>query len=249
LFTPPLKTSMETRYKTCENKYYACFQGRGLQPIYVLYTELSTYILNMSERKGEIIVETGPMFGGKTERICRKLKRVVLAKRSFIAIKPLLDKRSDRSLEEELERTVGRYCPDFLSRVFYVSDYDQDHFRYIVTDCNDISVLAIDEAQFFKYPWIVEEVKFAAWDLGKDVRISGLDLDYMRKEFGQMPALLAIADRVRKLRAVCFKCGGQARFTQRVSGGEEQIIIEGSGKNKAQYEARCGDCFYEYKAS
>lgn len=189
---------------------------------------------------GNITVLVGPMFSRKTSEIVVEIERIVLGKKSFIAFKPKTDTRLNRSLDEKLAEALKRYNIDVDSKIFYVDN--DDEFRFRVTE-SKIDVIVIDEAQFFNHRWIIEEVKFAAWSLGIDVLVAGLDLDYARQPFGVMPEFLAIADEVHKLKAVCG-CGRSARFTQRVSGSDKQILVD-TGK---EYEARCGNCYRPYKS-
>lgn len=191
---------------------------------------------------GKITVFTGPMFSRKTKSMVIDLERAVLGKRSFVAIKPDIDSRQSRSLENELNRTLSQWKVSVAEHVFSV--YSPVQFSKVLLAHREVNILAIDEAQFFNESWIVEEVKTAAWDLGMDVLISGLDLDYKRQGFNQMPQLIAVADEVHKLTAICLQCGNPARFTQRIAGSDSQVEV-----GDKEYEARCADCYYEYRAS
>lgn len=192
-------------------------------------------------KPGRIIVYTGPMFSRKTKSMVIELERAMLGKKSFVAVRPQRDSRSIRALDEELAKTLEPYGVDVGKLVFVVAG--QVQMRRLLLDHRDISILAIDEAQFFDGSWMLDEVCYAAWGLGIDVLISGLDLDYARHGFNLMPQLIALADEVHKLTAVCFKCGNAARFTQRISGSNIQVEI-----GDREYEARCGKCFYYYVA-
>src|SRR3989344_2689969 len=152
----------------------------------------------MPRKCGSIKIRIGPMYSRKTNEMVVDIERAVLGKKSFIAIVPKIDTRADRSLEEKLTDVLKPYGLDVSSRIFHIGTQDEFRFR---TTMPDIDLIAIDEAQFFKYSWIVDEVAFAAWGLGVDVVIAGLDLDYMRKGFYYMPQLIAIADEARKLTA------------------------------------------------
>lgn len=170
-----------------------------------------------------------------------ELERAVLGKKSFIVIKPKIDSRQSRTLEEELAKTLSPYGTKIKELVFSVSKEKQ--FHSILLDHKNASILAIDETQFFTDSWICTEVKYAAWFLGMDILISGLDLDYRRNGFNQMPELISIADEVKKLTAVCLCCGQPARFTQKISGSDSQQVEVG---DKETYEARCASCYYHY---
>ena len=190
---------------------------------------------------GKIAVFTGPMFSRKTKSMVIELERAVLGRKSFIAVKPEVDSRQSRTLENELMKIFNPYGLNIANLVFSVS-HSLDFSRVVLAH-RKADTLAIDEAQFFDEPWIIDEVKTAAWILNMDVLISGLDLNYMRQGFNYMPQLIAIADEVHKLTAICLKCGNSARFTQRISGSKNQVEI-----GDKEYEARCADCYQEYTA-
>ena len=194
---------------------------------------------------GRIIGFTGPMFSRKTKEMVVELERTFWRKRNFLVFAPIVDDRSDRSIEKIIANSLEVKHEDVKNLVLRVSA--QEEVEEAING-KKLEVVAFDEAQFFG-DWIVGLVKRISWEMNIDVIFSGLDMDYQRKGFGPMPDLLTLADEVRKLKAVCFKCGERASFTQRISGGEEQVVVEGRGKNKAKYEARCGSCFHEYKAS
>jgi thymidine kinase len=105
-----------------------------------------------------------------------------------------------------------------------------------------VKVVGIDEVQFFDDGIVPVCMELA--DGGVRVIVAGLDQDYLRRPFGPMPALLAVAEDVSKMHAVCVRCGGLAHYTQRVAGGNSQIEI-GDGT----YEARCRVCYEPYRAS
>lgn len=189
---------------------------------------------------GSITIFTGPMFSGKSEALLARLKRAQYAHKAILAIKPAKDIRSadeivSRRLKEE-EKKFERYS----SISAHIIDGNKKLMDLVYH--SKCEVLGVDEAQFFP-PWFVERVKALAWIDGIDVIISGLDIDAWRNPFGVMPQLLAIADKVHKLNAICFKCGNEARFTQKLAGSGEQIEIGDADK----YEARCGSCYEEFR--
>lgn len=186
---------------------------------------------------GKITVFAGPMFSGKTESVVVKLNRARLAKKKILAFKPRVDSRSERTLEDMLAHAFK--IKDARQYVISISSHEE--FEAAILN-KTLDVVAFDEAQFFDSWWIVDAVKKLAWEMGVDVLIAGLDLDYRKESFGQIPILLTIADEAPKLTAVCFQCGKEARFTQRIKGSQEQFQVGGKG----QYEARCGECFYEF---
>ena len=104
-----------------------------------------------------------------------------------------------------------------------------------------VQVVCIDEVQFFD-PGVVDVCMQLA-DAGIRVIAAGLDQDFMRRPFGPMPALLAVAEDVSKMHAVCVRCRGAAHYSQRVSGGNAQVEVGDSS-----YEARCRSCFERYKS-
>ena len=188
--------------------------------------------------KGKIIVFTGPMFSRKTKSMVVELERTFWRKRNFLAFRPALDVRTERSLEKEICKALDMTMEDVKKLVFPVSTLDQVEEKI---RNKKLEAVAFDETQFFD-PWIVDIVRRLAWVAEVNVLISGLELDYKREGFGHMPALLAIADEVHKLTSVCSKCGERARFTQRISGTQEQVQVGGKG----DYQARCADCFYDF---
>jgi thymidine kinase len=104
-----------------------------------------------------------------------------------------------------------------------------------------VQVVGVDEIQFFDAG--VVDVCMQLADAGIRVIAAGLDQDYMRRPFGPMPALLAVAEEVSKMHAVCVRCRGAAHYSQRVSGGDAQVEVGDSS-----YEARCRSCYETYRA-
>ncbi len=179
---------------------------------------------------GSLIVVTGSMFSGKTEELIRRVRRALYARRRVQVFKPALDTRSDR--------TAIRSHNGVL------------HAAVCVTDSAELwekvepltEVVAIEEAQFLDRG-IVEVCKNLA-DRGCQVIVSGLDMDFRGCPFGPMPTLLAIADEVVKLRAICARCGADASRSQRLLNGKPApdsapTILVGAQEH---YEARCRHC-------
>lgn len=106
----------------------------------------------------------------------------------------------------------------------------------------DVEVIGIDEAQFFDAGLVNLVTELA--DSGRRVIVAGLDQDYLRRPFGPMPAILALAEFVDKTHAVCVRCGGAAHYSQRIAGGDEQVLV---GDQEA-YEARCRECYVPYSS-
>ncbi len=173
---------------------------------------------------GWIEVVCGGMFSGKTEELIRRAKRAHIAGQNVIVVKPAIDKRySDTEVVSHNETAL----PSIL-----VDTADQ-----IVLLTGNSDVVCIDEAQFFDAR-IVDVANSLAND-GKRVIVAGLDMDFEGKPFGPMPYLLAIAEFVTKLHAVCSESGAMANFSQRVIENENTVLV---GEYDA-YEPRARHCF------
>ncbi len=179
---------------------------------------------------GWIEIIAGGMFSGKSEELIRRLRRAVIARQRVQVFKPFIDDRSSGhgivSPDEPPLKTIPvPGSAELLARVEI-----------------GVQVVGIDEVQFFD-PGVVDVCMQLA-DAGIRVIAAGLDQDYMRQPFGPMPALLAVAEEVDKMHAVCVRCRGAAHYSQRVSGGNAQVEVGDSS-----YEARCRSCYELYKAS
>ncbi|MBO6621064.1 MAG: thymidine kinase [Balneola sp.] len=173
---------------------------------------------------GWIEVVCGGMFSGKTEELIRRAKRAHIAGQEVIVVKPAIDKRySDTEVVSHNETAL----PSIL-----VDTADQ-----IVLLTSNAKVVCIDEAQFFDER-IVDIVNVLAND-GKRVIVAGLDMDFEGKPFGPMPYLLAVAEYVTKLHAVCAESGTMANFSQRVIEDTSKVLV---GEYDA-YEPRARHCF------
>ncbi|HUF79474.1 MAG TPA: thymidine kinase [Thermoanaerobaculia bacterium] len=177
---------------------------------------------------GRIEVITGGMFSGKSEELVRRLRRATIAGQTVQVFKPLTDDRSPEGLLVTRDHRV-------LEAVTVASAADLA--RSIAPETE---VVGIDEAQFFG-PDLVDLAERLA-DRGVRVILAGLDLDYLRRPFGPIHLLLARAELVDKMHAVCVSCGGAAHYSQRIAGGGDQILV-GDGE---AYEARCRSCYEEY---
>lgn len=173
---------------------------------------------------GWIEVVCGGMFSGKTEELIRRAKRAHIAGQKVVVVKPALDKRYS---EDEVVSHNETALPSIL-----VDTADQ-----IVLLTGDARVVCIDEAQFFD-DRVVDVANSLAND-GKRVIVAGLDMDFTGKPFGPMPYLLAIAEYVTKLHAVCAESGNMAHYSQRVVEDEDQVLV---GEYDA-YEPRARHCF------
>ena len=173
---------------------------------------------------GWIEVITGPMFSGKSEELIRRLRRAAIARQRLQVFKPVLDDRYASG--EVVSHSRWRIPSETVERSEeIVSALDPR------TD-----VVGIDEAQFFDdgLPGVCRHLA----DLGKRVIVAGLDMDYRGVPFGPMPELLAIAEQVQKITAICARCGAPASYTQRLIGSSEQVVVGATGV----YEARCRRC-------
>ena len=179
--------------------------------------------------RGHVEAITGGMFSGKSEELVRRLRRAIIARQSVQVFKPESDSRHGP------ERLVTRDNRELDA----VAVPDSRELRRRLRP--GVQVVGIDEAQFFD-PGLVELVGQLA-DHGMRVIVAGLDLDYLRRPFGPMPQILAIAEYVDKMLAVCVRCGAPAHYSQRIAGGGEQLQV-GDGE---AYEARCRRCFVPFQ--
>lgn len=175
------------------------------------------------ERIGWIEVICGSMFSGKTEELIRRLKRVKIANLKVEIFKPALDVRYDENKIVSHDTNAIHSTPVESS-------------QSILLLAQDVDVVGIDEAQFFDdgISKVCEELALR----GIRVIVAGLDMDYKGNPFGQMPNLLAIADYITKLHAICMKCGNIANISYRkiLEGG--QVLLG----EKDIYEPRCRNC-------
>jgi thymidine kinase len=178
------------------------------------------------ERHGCIEVVCGSMFSGKTEELLRRIKRAKLARRKVQLFKPRVDNRYDAVKVVTHEGVNADAVP--VTSVEELLSF---------VDWSETYVVGIDEAQFFDRSLLGACERMA--NSGIRVICAGLDQDYKGEPFGLMPELLAIAEYVTKLHAICTRCGGEASRTQRLVAQEEQLFVGGA----AAYEARCRSCF------
>jgi len=171
------------------------------------------------------------MFSGKTEELLRRVKRVLLAKQAVLLFKPALDKRySEDSVVSH--NGISLPCHSVSTQIAFEQ----------LMEYGDAEVYCFDEAQFYSPSFIKLITQLI--NLGKRVIISGLDLNFRGEPFGIMPQLVALADKIDKLTAICLMCGQEATRTQRVFAGSpvtngKEIVVGGTGT----YEPRCKDCF------
>lgn len=177
-----------------------------------------------SGKRGSIEVITGSMFSGKTEELIRRLRRAQFAGLKVEIFKPSLDKRYSET------RVVSHDDKSIVSTPV-------DNSSAILLYAGNVNVVGIDEAQFFDQS--IVEVCNSLADNGVRIVIAGLDMDFMGKPFGPMPALLAIAEYVTKVHAICPRCGNLAQFSHRKS-EEAQVVLLGE---KNLYEPLCRNCY------
>ena len=178
---------------------------------------------------GRLEAIVGPMFSGKSEELIRRVNRALIARQEVQVFKPAIDDRYDtESVASHSGRKIEAFSVDDVGAI-----------RSRLND--DVQVIALDECQFFGSEVIDLALELA--DGGRRVIVAGLDLDFRGEPFGPMPDLLAHAELVEKLTAIC-RCGRQATRTQRLIGGspahyEDPVILVGAAE---RYEPRCREC-------
>ena len=177
------------------------------------------------ERRGWIEVICGSMFSGKTEELIRRLKRARIANLKVEIFKPAIDVRYD-------EKQVVSHDSNSIHST------PVEHAQQILLYAEGVDVVGIDEAQFFD-----DEILHVCETLalkGIRVIVAGLDMDFSGKPFGAMPNLLAIADYITKLHAICVKCGNIANISYRKTENSAQVLLG----EKDVYEPRCRTCYH-----
>ncbi len=182
-------------------------------------------MVHQGRYSGWIEVICGPMFSGKTEELIRRLRLAQIAKQRVQIFKPAID-----------DRYEDKYITSHSEQKFICTPV-KDAWEIFHNVDDTTRIVGIDEAQFFSQD--LAEICTKLANRGIRVVIGGLDQDYKGEPFGPMPRLLAIAESILKLKAVCMTCGGQASKTQRLSTDKDQVVV-GSGEC---YEARCRACF------
>ena len=177
-----------------------------------------------TQRRGRIEVICGSMFSGKTEELIRRMKRAQFARQKVEIFKPAIDTRY--SIEEVVSHDSNS-----------IASTPVDSSASILLLSTDIEVVGIDEAQFFDES-IVEVVQTLA-NKGVRVIIAGLDTDFLGKPFGPMPALMAVAEDIQKVHAICVRCGSPANHSHRLSKSEELVLLG----EKDEYEPLCRHCY------
>lgn len=188
------------------------------------------YIEAMKKIKGTLEVICGSMFSGKSEELVRRLRRAEYAQQAVKAFKPRLDNRYDLHALTSHSGDVFGALP---------LEHPEELLKHISATT---AVIGIDEVQFFASSII--SLICTLIEQEKRVIVAGLDLDFRGLPFGCVPTLMALADQVTKLKAICISCGSDAHFTQRMVNGQparydDPIILVGAQET---YQARCREC-------
>ncbi len=179
---------------------------------------------NNSIKSGWIEVVCGSMFSGKTEELIRRLNRARIAKQKVEIFKPMVDTRYDKeNVVSHDSKTVSSTPVQNASQIlFYAEDFE---------------VVGIDEAQFFGNELVNVCIELAA--KGKRVIVAGLDMDYLGNPFGPIPNLMASAEYITKVHAICMRCGNLANYSHRTIKDDKLVVL---GETEA-YEPLCRGCF------
>ena len=180
--------------------------------------------LEIAKKAGSIEVICGSMFSGKTEELIRRMKRAQFAKQTVEIFKPCIDVRySEDKVVSHDSHSIPSTPIQSPAQMLEMS--------------NDVEVVGIDEAQFFDNS-LIEVVQSLA-NRGVRVIIAGLDTDFMGKPFGPMPALMAVAEDIQKVHAICVRCGSPANHSHRRSKNDQLVVLG----EKDIYEPLCRHCF------
>ena len=180
--------------------------------------------IDRQKKSGSIEVIAGSMFSGKTEELIRRLKRAKIARLKVEIFKPAIDTRYS------LSEVVSHDENSILSTPVESSGN-------IILLTGDVDVIGIDEAQFFDNGLI--DVSISLANMGIRVIIAGLDMDFKGKPFGPIPGLMAVADHITKVHAICMRCGDVAQFSHRLSAADKLVLLG----EKDEYEPLCRSCF------
>ncbi len=179
-----------------------------------------------SEHGGSIEVVCGSMFSGKTEELIRRLRRAQIARLQVEIFKPKIDTRYDEmAIVSHNQTSIPSTPVDNSSAILLLGSH--------------VQVVGIDEAQFFDDE--LPNVCNILANRGVRVIVAGLDMDYRGKPFGPMPAIIAMAESVTKVQAVCVKCGNPAHYSYRLVPDESRVLLG----EKESYEPRCRVCYLQ----
>lgn len=185
-----------------------------------MFTEQNINAQNL----GWIEVISGSMFSGKTEELIRRLKRAILANQKVEIFKPKIDNRySDTEIVSHDENSIRSTVVESSGNILMLASGN--------------NVIGIDEAQFFDKG--LTEVCSTLADDGMRVIVAGLDMDFTGKGFGPIPELMAIAEYITKVHAICIQCGNLAHFSHRKVPGENKIMVG----EKEEYQPLCRNCY------
>ncbi|AHW60155.1 thymidine kinase [Draconibacterium orientale] len=180
--------------------------------------------VNSHKKVGTIEVVAGSMFSGKTEELIRRLKRAKIAKQKVEIYKPMVDVRySETEVVSHDENAIHSTPVENSANILLLA--------------GDVDVIGIDEAQFFD-KGLINVVNQLA-NMGIRVIVAGLDMDFKGEPFGPIPGLMAVADYITKVHAICVRCGSIAQFSHRIS-EKEQVVLLGE---KDIYEPLCRRCY------
>ncbi|HEY6446687.1 MAG TPA: thymidine kinase [Acidobacteriaceae bacterium] len=177
---------------------------------------------------GRMEVITGPMFSGKSEELIRRLKRAQIARQRVTCFKPDIDLRYHRT-------AIASHSAQTLEAITVANVEEMKSI--LMPKIDEVDVIGVDEAQFLDASLV--HLANELVHLGKRVILAGLDTSFTGEPFPPVPDLMAVADEVTKLSAVCMVCGGPAIHTQRLGSSQELVVVGASGL----YEARCRACF------
>ena len=179
-----------------------------------------------TRKRGWIEVVAGSMFSGKTEELIRRLRRAEIARQKVEIFKPSIDVRySVTDVVSHNENSIRSTAVDNCATILLLS--------------GNVDVIGIDEAQFFDIGLIDVCNKLA--DMGIRVIVAGLDMDFKGQPFGPVPGLMASAEYVTKVHAICMRCGNLAQFSHRLSDTDKLVVL---GEKEA-YEPLCRECFFD----
>ncbi|MCT4586286.1 MAG: thymidine kinase [Carboxylicivirga sp.] len=179
---------------------------------------------NRDSQKGWVEVIVGSMFSGKTEELLRRLKRAKIAQQNVEIFKPMVDVRYSTDEVVSHDANAIRSTPvESSGNIMLLS--------------GNVNVVGIDEAQFFDNG--LAEVCHQLANQGIRVIVAGLDMDFKGKPFGPIPDLMATAEYVTKVHAICMRCGDLAHFSHRLSDDEKLVLLG----EKNEYEPLCRACF------
>lgn len=173
---------------------------------------------------GSIEVICGSMFSGKTEELLRRLRRAKLARRKVEIFKPVVDNRySDTEVVSHDANSIPSTPVEMSGNILLLA--------------SDVDVVGIDEAQFFDDD--IVDVCLKLTEMGVRVIVAGLDMDFRGRPFGAMPQLMAVADDVTKVHAICVRCGELALFSHRLAEGQQIVMLGETDR----YEPLCRSCY------